>query len=127
MTPVPRAWRWAGAGLGLLVGAVIGLLGAFVQAQRLTLGDVTVPWGFVLVWVVLIVAVRAAAWAIGSRWGAWAVAVGWLGMTVAMSAESPSGDLAISGGTRQLVYLLGGVVLVSAAATIPLPRPRPSS
>lgn len=125
MTPVSRGWRWAGAGLCLLVGALVGLVGAFVQAQRLAVGAVTVPWGFVLVWVVLLVAVRGGAWAIGSRWGAWAVAAGWLGMTVAMSAESPSGDLAISGGTRQLVYLIGGVVLVSAAATLPLPRPRP--
>jgi hypothetical protein len=41
---------------------------------------------------------------------------------VLMSAESPSGDLALSGGGRQMTYLLGGVILASAAASLPVPR-----
>ena len=127
MNPVP--WRWRGAGIvgGLLVGGVIGVLGAFVQAQRILIGDVAIPWGLALVWVVLVLAVRAGAWSVGTRWAAWAVAVGWLGATVALATESPSGDLAVSGGGRQLTYLLGGVVLASAAATLPVPRPRPQA
>lgn len=121
--PSNRLLRWVGIAAALLVGALVGLVGAFVQAQRLVADTVTVPWGLALVWLVLIVTIRGAAWAVGTRWGSWAVAVGWLVVTVAMTAESPSGDVAISGGTRQLVYLLVGVVLASAAATLPLPRP----
>ena len=118
----------------LLLGAVLGVVGAFVQAQRALLelpwGMVTVPWGVALVWIALIAAVRGGAWAIGTRWGSWAVQVGWLVLTVAMAAESPSGDLALSGGTRQMAYLLGGVILGSAAATLPVrttsaPAPSP--
>ena len=124
MNPVPWRWRWTGIAGGLLVGGLIGLLGAFVQAQRILIGDVAIPWGLVLVWVVLVLAVRAGAWAVGTRWAAWAVVVGWLAATVVLATESPSGDLAISGGGRQLTYLLGGVVLASAAATLPVPRPR---
>jgi hypothetical protein len=120
--------RLAGAFVLVLLGAVIGVVGAFVQAQRLVLelpwGTVTLPWGVPFVWIVLLVAIRAGAWLIVTRWGSWAVLAGWLLATIALSADSPSGDLALSGGTRQMTYLLGGVVLGSAAATFPLPRPR---
>lgn len=116
--------RWAGvAGLALL-GALIGLAGAFVQAQRTTTGfywgTVTVPWGLILVWIVLVAAIRGGAWALHSRWGSWAVLAGWLVLTIVMAAESPSGDMALSGGGRQMTYLLGGVIVGSAAATLPV-------
>lgn len=126
-----RGGRWVSGLLLLLLGLVIGIAGAFVQAQRLVLetpwGVVTVPWGVPLVWVALVVVVRGGVWALGSRWGGWAVAGGWLVATVALSAESPSGDVALSGGGRQFVYLLGGVILASAAASIPVPRGVPAS
>ena len=127
MRPAPAIWRWLGTLGALVVGVVIGLTGAFVQSQRVLLeapwGSVTFPWGVPVVWISLVVAVRGGAWAVGSRWGAWAVLVGWLAATVLLSAESPSGDVAVSGGGRQLVYLIGGVILASAAASLPLPRP----
>ena len=110
----------------LLLGAVIGIAGAFVQAQRVLVdlpwGGVVIPWGVPLVWVALVAAVRAGAWWLGTRWGSWSVLAGWLVATVALSAESPSGDLALSGGSRQLTYLLGGVIIGSAAATLRVPR-----
>lgn len=130
MTKPSRGWRWLGAVLLLVLGLVIGLAGAFVQAQRLLVeapwGPFSIPWGVPVVWLALIAAIRGGTWAIGTRWGGWSVLAGWLIVTVAMSAESPSGDVALSGGTRQLVYLLGGVILASAAASLPLPvRARP--
>jgi hypothetical protein len=118
--------RGAGALALVLAGAVIGLLGAFVQAQRavveLPWGTLAIPWGLALVWVALVAAIRGGAWALRSRWGSWAVLAGWLVATVLLSTESPSGDLALSGGARQMTYLLGGVILGSAAATLPVPR-----
>lgn len=121
-----RAARWGGALGLLLVGAVVGLAGGFVQAHRILVdspwGVVAVPWGVPLVWLALVAAVRGGVWALRTRWGGWAVAAGWLVVTVGLSAESPSGDVALSGGGRQLAYLLGGVILASAAATIALPR-----
>jgi hypothetical protein len=112
--------------VGLVVlGYVIGSAGAFVQAARWIVdtpwGTWTIPWGVAFVLVVLLLAVRAGTWLIRTRWGSWAVLLGWLAATIALATESPSGDLALSGGGRQMAYLLGGVVLGSAAATFPLP------
>ncbi|MBI1351072.1 MAG: hypothetical protein GC156_08140 [Actinomycetales bacterium] len=122
----PRWRKWLGALALFGVGILIGAAGAFLQAERFVVGTPwgreAVPWGLVFVWVVLVVAVRGGAWALWSRWGAWAVAAGWLASTVVLAAESPSGDLALSGGGRQMTYLLGGVILASAAATFPVPR-----
>ena len=106
------------------VGLLIGIIGSFVQAYRSIVpwpwGQVVVPWGMILVIATVILVIRGAAWLIGSRSGGWAIFAGWLGATVVMAAESPSGDLAISGGGRQMTYLLGGVVLGAAAATFPV-------
>jgi hypothetical protein len=118
-------------GLGLVaLGVLIGTVGAFEQAARLVVdtpwGAVTVPWGVPFVWIVLLLAIRAGTWLIGTRWGSWAVLGGWLAATIAWAGESPSGDVALSGGARQLTYLIGGVVLGAAAATFPLPRGAPT-
>jgi hypothetical protein len=123
---VTPGWRRAGLLVLLLAGGgVLGLLGAFVQAHRIVVetpwGVVAVPWGVPLVWLALVAGIRGGAALVGTRWGAWAVMLGWLVATVALSAESPSGDVALSGGGRQLTYLLGGVILGSAAATLRVP------
>lgn len=123
-----RGSRWLLAAALLGLGVVVGVLGAFVQAQRAVIDTpwalLTIPWGVPLVWLALVSAIRGGAWALRSRWGAWAVVVGWLVTTVAASAESPSGDVALSGGGRQMTYLLGGVILASAAASLPVPGGR---
>lgn len=111
----------------LFTGLLIGLAGAFVQASRLIVGTVAIPWGTAFALIVLLVAVRGAVWGFGSRLGGWLLFGGWLLMTVGLSTETPSGDLAISAGGRQWVYLLAGVVLAAGAASTPpiMPRRRP--
>ncbi|MDA3022102.1 MAG: DUF6113 family protein [Actinomycetota bacterium] len=107
-----------------VIGLATGLLGAFVQANRLVTtwpwGQLVVPWGVALVVLLLLILIRGGAWLVRSRLGAWAVLTGWLSGTILMSTQSPSGDLALAGGTQQWVYLLGGVILGSAAATFPV-------
>lgn len=107
----------------LVVGLVIGLAGGFVQAHRMiaTFDDryLVLPWGVVIVVVVLLIAIRGAAKL--ARWKAagWFVLVGWVAMTFFLATETPSGDLAVSGGVRQWGYLLGGAVIGAAVATLP--------
>ena len=107
-----------------VIGLATGLLGAFVQASRLVTtwpwGQLVVPWGVALVALLLLVLIRGGAWLLRSRLGAWSVLTGWLLGTIVMSTPSPSGDLLLAGGTRQWVYLLGGVILGAAVATFPV-------
>lgn len=114
--------------VGLLVGILVGLLGAYVQAMRYVWdspwGYVVIPWGALLVLLVLVLTVRGAAWLAMTRWSGWAAFLGWLVITILLSSESPGGSVALSGGGRQMFYLIGGVVLATATATIPVPLRR---
>jgi len=83
-----------------------------------------IPWGMALMLLILLLLIRGGAWLVRTRFGGWAVLAGWLAGTVVMSTESPAGDLALAGGTRQWVYLLGGVVLGSVVATFPVTESR---
>lgn len=107
-----------------LAGLALGVIGGFVQADRLVIdggwGTLVIPWGLVLMLVVLVFAIRGAAWAVHARWGGWLLFGGWIAGTVLMAGESPSGDTAISAGGRQWAYLLIGVVLGAACATFPV-------
>ncbi len=103
----------------LLVGLAIGIAGAFLQGSRFLVGGVTLPWGLVVALVALLVLVRAGIEITRSRWGGWIVLLAWIAATVAFAAELPSGDLVISAGGRQMAYLLGGVIIGAAAATVP--------
>ncbi|MGA0980494.1 MAG: DUF6113 family protein [Candidatus Nanopelagicales bacterium] len=98
---------------------VSGAGGAFLQGARWIIADVAIPWGLVLALIALIVLIRAAVDLTGSRWGGWIVLLAWIAVTVAFAAELPSGDLVISAGGRQMAYLVGGVIVGAAAATVP--------
>lgn len=104
-------------------GLVIGLAGGFVQAHRLIwIFDgryLVVPWGAVIVVVVLLIAIRGAAKFIQLRSAGWFVLVGWLAMTFFLATETGTGDLAVSSGLRQWGYLLSGAILGSAVSTLP--------
>jgi hypothetical protein len=107
-----------------VMGVVVGVGGAFMQAQRVitAVGEyvIVIPWGLFLILAVLVLMTRLATIATETRWGAWLFFTGWLASTILLAAESPSGDLAISSGGRQLAYLFGGVILSVAIATLPV-------
>lgn len=107
----------------VLVGLVVGLAGGFVQAHRsIWIFDgryLVVPWGAVIVVVVLLVTIRGAAKVSQRRSAGWFVMVGWLVMTLFLATETTTGDIAVSSGMRQWGYLLSGAILGSAIATLP--------
>lgn len=116
----------------LLLGFVIGVLGAIVQGQRITVGGTLIPTGTILALAVLVPIARAAAWWLNSRLGALYLGIGWLIATLAMSTAKPWGDLILDAGTRQIAYLVGGSFLLASAAAYPLldpdrARTRPSA
>lgn len=121
MTPLVRGLAMGGLAL---IGLAIGIAGGFVQADRWVVaapwGVLAVPWGMVLVLATLMVVIRGACWLVLTRWGGGVLFAGWVLGTLMMASQSPSGDLAISAGGRQWTYLLAGVVLGSAAVTLPV-------
>jgi hypothetical protein len=118
-----RAVLVAGSVGFLLVGVALGSLLAFWQAARVILEQVSIPWGVVAAVIILTVVIRIAISMLGSRWAGAAVLAGWLIATIALSTRTPwAGDLIISAGTRQLVYLMAGVVAGAAAASVPSRR-----
>lgn len=119
-TPLARGWLIVGVLGFAILGAVVGAVLAFWQAARLTLGPVTIPWGLVVAVVVLLVVIRISIRVLGSRWAGAAVLGGWLVATIVFATRTPwAGDLIISSGTRQLIYLMVGVVAGAAAASLP--------
>lgn len=106
-----------------VAGMVIGLVGGFVQAHRsVWLIDgryLVVPWGVLIVVVVLLIAIRSAAKVLHMRSAGWLVLGGWLAVTFFLATETASGDIAVSSGVRQWGYLLSGAVVGSALATLP--------
>lgn len=116
-----RVLRWAALAIA---GLALGIIGGFVQADRAIIdtdwGVIAVPWGAVLMLLVLLVAIRGAGWLVHSRGGCWALFAGWIAGTIVMAGESPSGDTAIAAGGRQWAYLLIGVVLGAACSTFPI-------
>lgn len=105
--------------VGLALGLGVGTIGAFVQAARSQVLGISIPWGLVFMLGMLVVAIRVAVNSTHTRWAGSGIFLGWLIATIGFATETPwSGDLIISSGGRQLVYLLVGVVLGSAAATI---------
>lgn len=105
-----------------VAGIVIGVVGGFVQAVRWVTpwAGIAVPWGAVLAATTALLAVRAATWLLRRRSAGWVTLAGWVVGTFIVATSSPSGDLAISSGTRQWAYVLAVVVLGAAAATFPI-------
>ena len=110
---------WIALGVG---GLVLGSLGALVQADRRVSGDRTVPWGLVLVVVVVAVCVRAASYLVGNRRGGAIVAVGWLVPTLVLSGQGPGGDVILPSTARSTWYLGATAVIALVALLWPLPR-----
>jgi hypothetical protein len=115
----------------MFVGALLGVIGAFLQAQRLVIEQwgFSIPWGAIVACIGILIVIRGAVVGAGTRWAGWGVILGWLGASIALSAESPSGDIAISSGVRQMTYLVTTVILGAMLATLPprLRNPRSST
>lgn len=117
-------WHWVRVIALLVMGMVIGCLGAFVQEETFSLdvlwGTLTVPIGMLIALAALTSSIRAGAWGSKTRMGAWAIFLGWLIATIAFSAKNASGDLIITSGLREGAYVLLGVILGAFAATLPV-------
>lgn len=110
----------------VLTGAVIGLVGGFLQAVTVTVAGIALPVGVVVVVLALIATIRAVIHVFDRRWaGVW-VFLGWVVVSALLAYQWPGGDVVIAREPTAMVYLFGGALLASAAANLPA-RLRPPS
>nr|WP_203633907.1 DUF6113 family protein [Streptomyces sp. SID10815] len=107
----PSAGR-AAAYLGLFVlGAVVGLAGALLQAAWF-------PGGLLLALAGSAGLFLGGARAVGGRGGAVAGAAGWLIAVMLLTASRPEGDFLFAAGGGSYLFLLGGMALAVICATL---------
>ncbi|MFD8391582.1 DUF6113 family protein [Streptomyces sp. NPDC059680] len=107
----PSAGRIAAyAGLFLL-GAVVGLAGALVQAAWF-------PGGLLLALAGAAGLFLGGAYATGGRGGAVAPVVGWVVTVILLSTARPEGDFLFGAGLGSYLFLLGGMALAVICATL---------
>ncbi|MFE9169380.1 DUF6113 family protein [Streptomyces kebangsaanensis] len=107
----PPAGRIA-ACLGLfLLGVVVGVAGALVQAAWF-------PGGLLLALAGAAGLFLGGARAVGSRSGAVAGAAGWAVVVVLLTAGRPEGDFMFAAGGGSYIFLLGGMALAVICATM---------
>ena len=109
---------------GLASGAAMAVCGAFVQADRVRVGSVTVPYG-------VAIAVGAVfTWqlwlgrALRQRLATVSVAVGWATASLGIGAGKVGNGVVMAADNRVTWYLGLGAVAVSMGASLPLLRSR---
>jgi hypothetical protein len=115
--PLPRpSLARAALYLGLLVlGAVVGVAGALVQAGWF-------PGGLLLALVGEAGLLLGGARAAGSRGGAVAPAAGWMIAVILLTASRPEGDFVFAAESGSYLFLLGGMAVAVICATLGLGR-----
>lgn len=113
----------AGTYLALvLLGALVGAVGTFLQAARLTLagqGNLVLPYGIVIALALTAGVCAVGGLAVESRAGALAAGAGWLAVVVLSLSPGPGGDVVLPARTLSYVWLFGGLLLVGMALTAP--------
>jgi hypothetical protein len=105
-----------------LLGALLGLTGAFVHASRTPVLGVTVPWGVVLMVAAVLATTRAAVVLAGTRIAGVLLLAGWLVITVLAAVSTTAGDLPVQATWRSLAYLILTPMIGSALVVARAPR-----
>ena len=115
-TGLAVAARVATALGAVLLGALVGLLGAFQHVQTLTFGGVRLPVGVVLGIGALVLAQLIAREAVPRGLGPALVLLGWVVVVAVLGSSRPEGDLVVPAGLAGETFLYGGFVLGAVVA-----------
>ena len=108
-------------------GFAYGIVAGFVQEQRLTIGEWSLPIMAFVALAGLIASIRALSLYFGTRTAGWLFFIGWLIACALMALPNPSGDVIFTAELVPVVYLLGGALFGSATASWPLRLRGPAS
>ncbi len=101
------------------IALITGVAGVFLHRAAMHVGSVRIPYGLVLALfstVALVALVRAVT---PRRIGAVLALLAWLLAVIPFTAKRPEGDLLIASGAAGLVFLFGGVIVMSVSIGLP--------
>ncbi|MGW0735093.1 DUF6113 family protein [Streptomyces sp. NPDC002851] len=102
----------------VLLGALVGVAGALVQAM---VQGGWFPGGLLLALLGVLGVCYGGVRAVEGRGGAYAAGAGWLAAAILLSFARPEGDFAYGAGLGPSVYLLGGMLAAVMCATLGAP------
>lgn len=107
--------------VSIFLGSGVAIVGGFLQATKIKL-FLTIPWGFVLYVFLLFSTIIFIRNQHHTRLNLVSYFLGWLVITLLMSMKSKAGDLVLTNNLTALIYILGSVIIISAALVLPLKK-----
>ena len=111
--------------LGFAAGLLVGVVGGFVQAGRITIGGQLVPYGFVITCALLVVTLLWVGRALQSRIAVISAALGWALVTVVLAGLLGEQIAVITSAWYSKVYVFGGAVISGIISAFPVLKPVP--
>lgn len=108
---------------GALAGVVVGVVAAFVRADRIRIAGTMVPYGILLALSAVVVVQLWLTRRFQTRWLSIGFALGWVAVTIVLGAANGTGDLVIPNSAGSAAYVVIGAIVVSMCAAIPPLRP----
>lgn len=109
-----------------LISVAISVVAGFVQANRVVIFGIKVPYGLPLGLALCILSVLWLNRFFGTRFSGLVFLVTWVITTLQLAIESPNGDLVLSATWYSSAYVIVGAILVSTTAVLPPMRVRES-
>ena len=113
--------------LGLIAGLIMGLACAFIQAERTIIGDITIPYGFVLALSIIVLMQLWLARALQSRLAAIGLALGWVVVTLILGGLLHKNEVVITSTWYSKVYVFGGAIILGMVSALPALKPMQES
>ena len=113
--------------VGLLAGLVLGLVGAFVQADRIRVSEHLIPYGAVLAISLIAVAQLWLVRHFQTRVAALAIAAGWIIATFVMGKDHVRNTAIIVEASWSKIYFFSCPIILGIICTISPLRPLPDS
>lgn len=103
-----------------LLGGTLGLAGAFVQAGRTSIAEVTLPWGVALAAFAVVLTGRAVSVRAQRRSAGLIFALTWLAVTLMTAIPTRSGDLVLQQTPSAMTYVIGTAVILTTVIMLPV-------
>jgi len=109
--------------VGVISGLLLGIPCAFIQADRIKIGEQVIPYGAILALALVVVSQLWLARSAQSRTSAIGVAIGWVASILILGQQFGSHEAVIASAWWSKMYVIGGAIVVGCASTLPPMRP----